>query len=289
MPALPRRSILAALVLLLAVGTGCARVYFSAVNAGVATPEAAGLAYGPGPRHRVDVYLPADADGPAPVVVFFYGGRWKNGQRADYRFVGEALAERGMLVVIPDYRTWPEVGFPGFMEDAAAAVAWTHTHAREHGGDPARLFLAGHSAGAHIAALLATDPRYLAAEGLDREAIAGVVGLAGPYDFLPTRDRDLIAIFGSDPETQAESQPVNFVDADAPPFLLVHGDADRLVILRNSRRMAARLEEAGVPVALEVLPGVGHIRLLTGLRSEAMAPVLGTITDFITSSGASSD
>lgn len=155
----------------------------------------AGIPYGSGERHVLDVYLPtrvlrhwpADASAGAPVVVFFYGGSWQSGERNDYLFVGEALASRGFVAVLPDYRTYPATTFPGFIDDAAQAVAWAREHAVAFGGDPRRLFLMGHSAGAQIAALLATDGRYLAAREMRKSDIAGVIGLAGAYDFLPLR------------------------------------------------------------------------------------------------------
>ena len=143
------------------------------------------LAYGGHPRQRLDLYRPKGATGPLPVVVFFYGGGWEAGDRAGYRFAALALVEQGFVVAVPDYRVHPEVGFPAFLEDSAKAVAFVHAHAAKHGGDPRRLFLMGHSAGAYNAAMLALDPRPLAAEGVPAAAISGMVGLAGPYDFLP--------------------------------------------------------------------------------------------------------
>lgn len=151
----------------------------------------ADIPYGPGERQVLDVYLPArvardwptEPNAGAPVVVFFYGGSWQSGKRNDYLFVGEALASRGFVAVVPDYRTYPATTFPGFIDDAARAVAWARGHAAAFGGDPRRVFLMGHSAGAQIAALLATDGRYLAASKMRNSEIAGVIGLAGPYDF----------------------------------------------------------------------------------------------------------
>ena len=158
--------------------------------------EVYGVAYAAGPRHAMDIYLPASGEGSPPVVVFFYGGSWRSGERAAYRFMGRSLAGCGAITVIPDYRVWPETGFPGFLEDAAASVAAARVAAGQYGGDVSRLFLMGHSAGAYIAAMLALDPAYLAAAGVDqRTALAGLVGLSGPYDFLPLRDPVLEEIF----------------------------------------------------------------------------------------------
>lgn len=250
------------------------------------TPEAGyhvrgGIAYGEHPRQRLDLYIPDDARG-APVVVFFYGGRWQEGSREDYRFAAQALVSRGYVVAVPDYRLHPEVGFPDFVEDGAAAVAWVHRNAAAAGGDPRQLVLAGHSAGAHIAALLALDGRYLEAAGPGREVIAGLVGLAGPYDFLPLRADDLKTIFGP-PEARPRSQPIRYADAGAPPMLLVHGGDDRLVEPGNSRRLAAAVRAAGGEAEVVVYEDRGHISLVASLARPLRfhTPVLDDISRFI--------
>ena len=232
----------------------------------------AGLAYGPGPRHRLDAYVPARAAVSAPVLVFFYGGGWEEGERGMYRFVAAAMAARGILTLVPDYRLYPEVRFPAFMEDAAAAVAWAGSFVATQGGDPGRLFLMGHSAGAQIATLLALDPRYLRAAGMARGSIAGVIGLAGPYDFLPLRSPTLKAIFGPEKAWPA-SQPITYVTASAPPMLLAAGTADRVVDPANTQRLAARLRAAGAAAEVRLYRGLGHRALLGGFAS-LLAPLL---------------
>ena len=222
-------------------------------------------AYGPGPRGGIDLYRPAEARDP-PGVLFFYGGGWETGARAMYRFVGATLAAHGIACAIPDYRLFPEARFPAFMEDAAAALAFL---AARRFVDPARLVLMGHSAGAQIATLLALDPRHRRAAGAP--APAGVVGLAGPYDFLPLRSPVLREIFGP-AETWPDSQPVRFVSAEAPPMLLATGARDRTVLPRNTRSLEAALRRVGAPVTAQVYPGLGH-RALIG----AFAPGLGTL------------
>ncbi|MGC8524154.1 MAG: alpha/beta hydrolase [Acidibrevibacterium sp.] len=233
-----------------------------------------GVAYGPGPRHRLDVYSPARAAAAAPVpaVVFFYGGGWEEGDRGIYRFVGAALAARGIVTLVPDYRLYPEVRFPAFMEDAAAAVAWARSFLTTLGGDPGRLFLMGHSAGAQIATLLALDPRYLRAAGAGGLRIAGVIGLAGPYDFLPLRSPTLKAIFGPEAAWPA-SQPITYASAAAPPMLLAAGTADRVVDPGNTERLAARLRAVGAAVEMRLFRGLGH-RVLIGGFASALAPLL---------------
>lgn len=267
------RSQIAAAALLAMLASACSSAYFGALNAGVADRGIDSVQFQPEHRLGMDVHTPATGAGKAPVVIFFHGGSWRDGNRSDYRFVGKALAARGMLVLVPDYRKGPLHPFPAFMQDAASATAWARQNAARLGGDPARIFLMGHSAGAHIAALLATDQRYLAAQGMRPGQLAGVIGLAGPYDFLPITDPKLQEVFGAR-ATWPESQPVNFVNGDEPPFLLVHGDADRRVWQRNSERLSALLREAGVATTLRIVPGAGHAGLLTGFVAPRFSPVL---------------
>lgn len=241
-------------------------------------------AYLPGPRHDLDVYAPARGTAPAdrPVVVFFYGGGWEDGDRAMYRFVGAELAAHGIVAVIPDYRLYPEVVFPAFMQDAAHAVAWARDHAAQFGGDPQRLFLMGHSAGGQIATLLALDSEYLKAAGVDGKDIRGVVGLAGPYDFLPLQSPTLKTIFGPEPE-RWRSQPIDFVEPGAPPMLLLAGSDDHTVDPGNTLRLAARLRVAGDQVTATIYPSVTH-KTLIGAFAPALtflAPTRRDVLDFI--------
>jgi acetyl esterase/lipase len=240
---------------------------------------AEGVPYGEGPRRTLDVYAPrAAAAGPRPVVVFFYGGSWNGGRRQGYAFAGRALAAQGFVVVIPDYRLVPEVRYPDFLRDGAAAVHWARTHAGRFGGDGERIVLVGHSAGAYNAAMLALDPGLL---GRDRAAIRGFAGLAGPYDFLPLDDASTIAAFGQWPRL-AETQPVFHAAAGAPPVLLLHGLEDVRVKPRHSRALAARLEAAGADARLKLYPGLGHLGILTALAIpfRRQAPVLTDLARF---------
>lgn len=258
---------------------GCQRAALAWANRGVDQPDASAV-YATEHALRLDVYRPAPAaNGKAPVVVFFYGGAWNSGQREDYRFVGRRLADAGMLVLIADYRTWPTAGFPEFVHDGARAVAWARANAAAHGGDPRRLFVAGHSAGAQIAALLGTDARYLAAQGMQPRGLAGVIGLSGPYDFDITGD--LVPIFG--PRAQwPQAQPLAFVDGDEPPFLLVHGSADARVEARDSVLMAQRLQARGVRATLLMLEGASHSAPLAALYDPTRDPrVLQAIAAFV--------
>ena len=210
------------------------------------------IAYGADPRQKLDLYLP---DRPRPdgkAVIFFYGGSWDSGSKGDYLFVAQALTASGYTVIIPDYRLYPEVRFPAFVQDGAQAVRWASDRV---GSD--RLFVMGHSAGAHIALLLMTNTPYLAAAGVDRMKLRGVIGLSGPYDFLPLTSAKLIDIFGG--ANNPEMEAITFAKAPLPPALLIHGTADDTVYPRNSEHLAAAWRKAGAPVELKLYPGVSHI------------------------------
>ena len=201
------------------------------------------IAYADGERHTLDVCRARTATA-APVVVFFYGGGWRSGNKGMYRYVGKALARRGYVAVVPDYRIYPPVLYPDFLDDGAQAVRWVKDNAAKFGGDPDKIFLIGHSAGAHIAAMLAIDATWLNKVGLaPGRDIAGLIGLAGPYDFLPLKDETLIVIFGG--ANRPETQPISYVAPGAPPALLLTGDKDDVVGAGNSTRLADRLRAAG--------------------------------------------
>ena len=245
---------------------------------------ASALPYGAGPRRKLDIYAPATGPNPPanrPVVVFFYGGSWASGHREAYAFVGRALAAQGFVVIVPDYRLVPEVRFPGFVEDGAAAVGWARNHASDYGGDPARIVLVGHSAGAYIAAMLAIDNRWL---GMSRPAIRGFVGLAGPYDFAPFDLAVTKTTFGKWPSVE-ETQPVALVQAGAPPALLAYGEEDTTVAPRNSLALAEKLRARNVPVEIRAYPRLGHIGIAKAiaLPFRGQAAVVADITAFVRS------
>jgi len=278
-----RRIALAGLSALLA---GCARLGFFAANVPAvfgSYKRHANIAYGTDPQHRLDVYVPGQAAGaPRAVVVFWHGGRWRFGDKADYRFVGAALAESGYVAIVANYRHYPQVKMPGFMDDAARAALWAAAHAGEFGADRQRLYLMGHSAGAHLAALVTLNTGYFAAAGQPAPHIAGVIGLSGPYDFLPLLEPDVQDMFGP-PQIYAQSQPINFVRADAPPMLLVHGLDDDTVRPKNSRNLATALSALGAPVTLKLYPKISHADTVAALTTllRGRAPTLADITSFI--------
>jgi acetyl esterase/lipase len=242
------------------------------------------IAYGDGPRRTLDVYAPRRSPAPAPVVVFFYGGAWRIGMKQWHRYIGTALAARGVLVVIPDYRQYPEVRFPYFMNDAAAAVAWAHGNAARFGGDPNRLFLMGHSAGGQIVTLLALDATYLRSVGMTQGDVCGVIGLAGAYDLQPADPAEFPAIPA---DAWAQSRPVNHVTPQAPPMLLLTGQADGVVEPGNTLRLASRLRAAGVPVTVAAYPGIDHMALMEALADSLtfLAPVRAASVAFIADRG----
>jgi acetyl esterase/lipase len=241
------------------------------------------IAYGDDPRQKLDIYRPVTALPNAPVVVFFYGGSWNSGSRDDYGFVGEALASRGIVVVIADYRLYPQVRYPAFLQDGAQAVAWTHQHIAEYGADPGKLYVMGHSSGAYNAAMLALDPQWLAGVGLSPSIFKGWIGLAGPYDFLPIENRDVRPVFFY-PDSPPDSQPINHVSASAPPSLLIASVDDNLVNpKRNTGGLANKLRAAGVPVEAFYFTRTSHATLVASMARPLrwLAPVLDRVTGFV--------
>lgn len=254
----------AALLLASAVLPSCAPV--DALNATISTgglTVTQNIAYRAGPRGGMDVYRPSDAKG-LPLVVFFYGGSWQSGTKEMYKFVAAPLARAGLVVAVPDYRLYPQVKYPTFLQDCAAAVAFARAHAREWGADPDRLFLMGHSAGGYNVLMLATDPAYLHAVGMARHDLSGVISLAGPADFYPIKEADIREVFAPSVDSPL-TQPINHVDGHAPPLLLLHGDSDTTVYPRNSIALAARVRAAGGDVTLKLYHGIGHVGLVTSI------------------------
>ena len=270
--------------------TACSPVVFTVANVPTHFDDATvvrDLAYGPLPSQTLDLYLPAGStDRPRDVVVFFYGGRWSSGDKDQYRFVGTTFASKGYIVVIPDYRKYPDVRFPAFVEDGAKALAWVHDHIGESQGNPERVHIVGHSAGAHIGALLTADARYLAQEGKSRSLVVrDFVGLAGPYAFTPT-DPDLVEMFGP-PENYPTMQVTTFIDGTQPPMLLLYGDDDTVVKRYNLDKLEARIAERGGCVRSIIYPSVSHSGLLRALSwlSLNSAPVVDDITAFFHACG----
>ncbi len=284
-PAPRRRRIVGGLAAVAALLSGCSAT--GALDRLVAHDTYTGdtgVAFGTDPRQKLDVFRPVKAGASAaPVVLFFYGGNWTRGDRAAYRFVGEALAANGVVALVADYRLSPQVHYDAMLRDGALALQWTLSHAAELGGDPSRVFVMGHSAGAYNAAMLALDPRWLAERGLAPGRLAGWIGLAGPYDFLPIGDPEVQVAFGW-PATPADSQPITHTTHRAPRTLLLAGSRDQTVDpQRNSAALARGLAAAGTDVQLRIFDGIGHAATAAALARplDWLAPVLPTVLAFV--------
>lgn len=241
------------------------------------------IAYGETLRQKLDVYRPVSGISPSRVIVFFYGGDWQFGSKQDYQFAAQALTSRGFVVVIPDYSLYPEAVFPVFVEDGAQAVRWTHDHIADFGGDPQRIFLMGHSAGAHIAAMLALDEHYLEAAGLEGRPIKAAALLSGPYGFIPTGTRRLIFNMSATQELpDPATQPMTFVDGTDPPLLLIQGLQDTTVNPSNTRLLAAQIHERQGQVQTKYYENRGHVSVVLSLayRFRWLAPTLDDVSQF---------
>ncbi len=285
----PPRILFARLLLLCAslLLTGCEATLFAGLNAtdqhkGVVQQR--NIVFDAEHRLALDVYAPEHAQH-APVVVFFYGGSWVHGERAWYRFVGTILAAHGALVVIPDYRKVPQVMLDGFMQDAANAVAWARGHASEYGGAPDDIFVMGHSAGGQIAALLATDPAWLGAHDMRPTDLAGFIGLAGCYAFVPVtaKDQDMLDAFGTTTAEQRRAEPISHLRGAEPPMLLLQGTADHEVEPSNATALNRAVLAQHGEVTLRLYSGIGHEAVLFALSRpmHGDAPTLDDVLAFI--------
>jgi acetyl esterase/lipase len=267
---------------LLAVGTGVAVVAAKFARGYDRERQANGVTYRESPEKKVDVYAPEpDGRTDRPVVVYFFGGAWQSGGRTSGRDIGETLALRDMVAITPDYGIYPKSVFPGFLDDAAAAVRWARDHAKEYGGDPQRIIVMGHSSGAHVASMIATDSRYLDAHGMSKAQLAGMVGLAGPYAAIPTTDPHMDEIFPA--ALRSRALPLPFVNGEEPPMLLAAGTNDTDVNPRNSDQFADALLARHDRVELKKYPGLGHDSMVLAFRpsDRASSPVVTDVAAFI--------
>lgn len=243
------------------------------------------LSYGSGARQKLDIWAPPGTARNArlPVLVFLYGGGWHSGSRHDYGFAGRAFADAGFVTVIPDYRLTPKGRWPDFLHDSAAAVAWVRANIAQYGGDPDRIALAGHSAGAYNAMMLALDQQWLRAAGSDPAVIRGVAALAGPFDFLPLEKGGSAEKAMGHVRPIDATQPIRFARGDAPPLWLATGDADTTVRPHNSRNLAAAINAAGGQAELKLYPGMGHEGIIMALATpfRGRGPVLDDAVLFL--------
>ena len=244
------------------------------------------LAYADGDRKRLDIYGPNEIMEPAPVVMFIYGGAWKQGRRQDYQFVGKALAANGFIVVVPDYRLYPEVTYPAFLEDNAQAVKWVEDNIKDYGGDTSRFFLAGHSAGAYGAVMLGLERSFLNDYKVTMP-IKGIAALSGPYDFYPFEYDEVRSVFGQNDNPQG-TQPINLVAPDRPPMFIASGTSDPIVRVQNSQHFAQKMRGVGDWVTEKYYDGLGHMDLVFAVGSmwRWRAPVLEDMVAFFTQFGA---
>lgn len=242
------------------------------------------IAYGTEPRQQLDLYIPEGLATRAPVLLFFYGGGWQSGTKSLYPALGQAFAAQGILVAIADYRLYPQVRYPAFLQDSAQAFAFVRDHTAQYGSNPRQLIIAGHSAGAYNAMMLASDPHYLKDAGADIAQICGVIGIAGPYDFLPLIDPSYIAVFEG--KNRSETQPIGYIDGKRPPMLLAYGTADTIVDPGNSIRLAAKLRSFNSPVTLRAYPHIGHIEIILSLAPGLrwLTPLRTDMLNFIAAS-----
>lgn len=281
---LTRRLSLAAIAAALTAACAPLSLFATLAPKDPAVLSARNVAYGPEAYQRLDVYGPhrRKSRATAPIAVFFYGGSWDTGRRQDYNWVGQALASRGFVTVVPDYGLYPAVRYPGFLQDGAKAIRWAQDHASQFDGDPDRIVLVGHSAGAYNAAMIALDGRYLTAAGVDPKHVKALAGLSGPYDFLPLTDSVAQRTFGEAADLPG-TQPTAYVTKASPPAFLATGDDDTMVFPRNTVRLAARYRAAGAQVEDKHYPGIDHVRMVLALSRtfRNRAPVLEQMTAFL--------
>lgn len=244
------------------------------------------IAYGKYERQKLDIYIPnylEEEHKNSTVIVFFHGGGWDSGNKNKYKFVASRLTLEGYTVVIPSYRIYPNVVFPTFIEDAALAIAWLKNNQNDYSINTDKVYVMGHSAGAHIASLLTADKRYLESAGISVSYIAGFIGLAGPYNFLPLTSDKLKKIFPK--EIRTNSQPINFVDGTEVPYLLLHGTDDKTVWPQNSQTLAEKILSKNGNVTLQLYEGINHIGIISpfipGFKNST--PTVQDIINFINS------
>jgi acetyl esterase/lipase len=275
------RRALVVCILAVAVGGCSGRRLAEGLLLGSHFVRTSGVAYGEDARLRLDVYGPRAVRQGAPVVVFLYGGRWQDGSKDEYRLLGDALTRRGIVAVIPEYRLYPAVRFPAWVQDAALAVRWARDNAARYGGDPDNLVVVGHSAGGHTAALLALDERWLRDAGVPDGAVRGFASLAGPVDTTWT-DADVQALMGP-PAGWPATCPRTHVDGTEPALLLLHGAADELVSPESSTRLAARIQARGGCARAIVYRGLGHVKIMVAaaVPRVSSAPVLDDVVALV--------
>jgi acetyl esterase/lipase len=239
------------------------------------------IAYGPDARQQLDIYVPTEKAAGSPVIVFFYGGRWETGSKDDYLFAGQALASKGFITVIADYRLYPTISFPVFVEDSAKAFVWAHNHIATYGGNPDNIFVMGHSAGAYDAIMIATNESFIKKAGGEYKWLRGAIGVSGPYDFLPFTDDDIKDMFSTAPDS--DTQPITFVHAGMPPMFLATGKGDTTVKPKNTYNFAEKSKALHNSVEVHAYDDVEHIGIILSLAQgfRSKAPLLDDVAAFV--------
>lgn len=226
-------------------------------------------------QRRLDIYRNMNS-GKNPVVIFIHGGAWRSGHRRQYVPLGVSLALKRITAVIPSYSLAPKYQFPEPVRDAASVVSWVHDNIEKLGGNPDKIFLAGHSSGVQIAALAALDPHYLLFHNLPTTVIRGVIALSGIYEVPPGFEY----AFGASEESRAQASPSRFIREGAPPFLVVRGGHDTDIVVQQSPLFVARLKSAGISVEDEVYPEEDHNSIIA-LASIRNSEIIERILRFV--------
>jgi acetyl esterase/lipase len=291
LPAAVLRPLLAVAALFLMALPAAAQItIFSPFNVATAVDQGVrkddNIAYADGSGMRLDVYRPEKQNGPAPVIMFIYGGGWAAGDKFEYEFAGRAFAAAGYVTVVGDYRKYPEVRYPDFLYDNARIMKWIEDHIGDYGGDTSRFFIVGHSAGAYNAVMLALDSSFRHEYQVSMP-IRAVAGISGPYNFYPFEYDEVRRVFGAAPNPEG-TQPVNLVTPDAPPMLLLNGTSDPIVRSVNANALADKLRAQGIWVTEKFYDGFGHLEpvIALGAMWRWRMPVLKDTLDFFQTFGA---
>tara|TARA_B100001057_G_scaffold259112_1_gene259305 strand:+ start:3464 stop:4315 length:852 start_codon:yes stop_codon:yes gene_type:complete len=262
------------LTLIVALGTLCAAGCSPLIFANPLSPYdgyklESDVAYGIHRRQKLDIYEPLIQENNETIIMFVYGGSWRSGERSNYRFIAQRFVSRGYTTIVPDYRLYPEIQFPAFVDDIAKAIVWTSRRYEQKNNSP-KIILVGHSAGAHIVALLALDNRYLNRAGASKKIIRGWVSLAGPHAFNPLKTESTKPIFDNFAPIIEQTKPITFARSDAPPGLLLHGRNDKVVYAENSVLLANAIKNERGQITLKNIDDVGHIEILLSITGHKL-------------------